>query len=238
MDTKNVRLKRSLLFGFISLLLCGVGDWLLGYEPKGGESLLFGMSNTSITAVPSWFYILSLCFGILSGFGCYFFAPAILEVLKSKGISESSKMYKTMKFGLASAPMMFVSFHAACCIVLMFLQASLKYGIGAAYADEAFVVPVVASLGPLLIWCWICDIPVTVAYMYFVLKGRLDLPKAAFVFCPLGLSIIAKVIAAVMTALGSDLAFLTACGESWGYAFMCLEFYFVVNDLGKKKVIA
>ena len=109
MDTKTVRLKRSFIFGYIALLLCGVGNWLIGYEPKGGEPLMFGISNTSIAQVPTWFYVLSLLFGILSGFGCWKFAPAILEALKDKGISESSKMYKTMKFGLVSAPMMFVS---------------------------------------------------------------------------------------------------------------------------------
>ncbi len=61
-DTKTVRLKNSFLFGFIALLLCGVGDWLIGYEPKGGEPLMFGVSNTSIAQVPTWFYVLSLAF--------------------------------------------------------------------------------------------------------------------------------------------------------------------------------
>ena len=75
-------------------------------------------------------------------------------------------MYKTMKFGLASAPMMFVSFHVACCIVLLFIQASLRAG--------------------------------------------LDINSA-----------------------NSDFSFLTACAESWGYAFMCLAFYFAVKNSKK-----
>ena len=169
----NDKSKRIFIFGFISLLLCGVGDWLIGYEPKGGEPLMFGISHTSIAQVPTWFYVLSLLFGILSGFGCWKFAPAILEALKDKGISESSKMYKTMKFGLASAPMMFVSFHVAYCIVLLFIQASLRAGLDINAANSVFMVPVCAALGPFLIWCYLCDIPVTVAYMYFVLKGKL-----------------------------------------------------------------
>ncbi len=59
--------KKALLFGFAALFLCGIGDWLIGYDPPGGESLIYGISNTAIAAVPSWYYILSLGFGILSG---------------------------------------------------------------------------------------------------------------------------------------------------------------------------
>ena len=35
----------------------------------------------------------------------------------------------------------------------------------------------------------------------------------------------ALVLGAVLLAANSKLAFLTACGESWGWAFLCLAFY-------------
>jgi len=221
--------KSAFIFGFITLLLCGVGDWLLGYEPEGGEPLIYGMTTTAISGVPIWFYVLSFFFGILSGFGCLYFAPAIMETLDMKGISKDTKMYKLMGFGLKSAPMMFVSFHTACCIVLLLIQASLRSGLDITNADKIFLVPVATALIPFLIWCYLCDIPVTIAFMYFTLKGRLGINKAAFILCPMGLSIVAKIIAAVIVALGSKLSFLTSCGESWGYAFMCLAFYLAVR---------
>lgn len=237
-DSRQKKLEGAFIFGFITLLLCGVGDWLIGYEPEGGEPLIYGMTTTAISTVPSWFYVLSFFFGILSGFGCLYFAPAIMEFLDIKGISKESKMYKLMRFGLKSAPMMFVSFHIACCIVLLLIQAALRAGLGISNADSVYLLPVAVSLVPFLIWCYLCDIPVTIAYMYFTLKGRLGINKAAFILCPMGLSIAAKIIAAIMVALGSKLSFLTACGESWGYAFMCLAFYFAVKKLhltgGKK----
>ena len=225
--------KTAFIFGFISLLLCGVGDWLIGYEPEGGEKLIYGITTTAISGVPTWFYVLSFFFGILSGFGCLYFAPAIMETLDMKGISKDSKMYKLMGFGLKSAPMMFVSFHIACCIVLMLIQAALRAGLDITAADSVFLIPAATALIPFVIWCYLCDIPVTSAYMYFTLKGKLGINKAAFILCPMGLSIAAKIIAAVMVAMGSKLSFLTACGESWGYAFMCLAFYFAVNKEGK-----
>ena len=236
--SKQKKLEGAFIFGFISLLLCGVGDWLIGYEPEGGESLIYGMTTTAISGVPVWFYVLSFFFGILSGFGCLYFAPAIMEFLDIKGISKDSKMYKLMRFGLKSAPMMFVSFHIACCIVLLLIQAALLAGLDINRAESVYLLPVAVSLVPFLIWCYLCDIPVTIAYMYFTLKGRLGINKAAFILCPMGLSIAAKIIAVIMVALGSKLSFLTACGESWGYAFMCLAFYFAVKKLhltgGKK----
>ena len=225
--------KSAFIFGFISLLLCGVGDWLIGYEPEGGEPLIYGITTTAISGVPTWFYVLSFFFGILSGFGCLYFAPAIMETLDMKGISRDSKMYKLMGFGLKSAPMMFVSFHIACCIVLMLIQAALRAGLDITAADSVFLIPAATALIPFVIWCYLCDIPVTIAYMYFTLKGKLGINKAAFILCPMGLSIAAKIIAAVMVAMGSKLSFLTACGESWGYAFMCLAFYFAVKKEGK-----
>ena len=217
--------KKALLFGFAALFLCGIGDWLIGYDPPGGESLICGISNTAITAVPSWFYILSLGFGILSGFGCRAFAPAMLEALDELGVPKGAKSTRAFRFGLASAPMMFVSFHAACCIVLLLMQAALRAGLDARAANEVFLLPAAASLLPFVVWCFLCDIPVTAAYVVFVMKGWLKLPKAAAVCCPLGMSLLAKVLGAVLLAANSKYAFLTACGESWGWAFLCLAFY-------------
>lgn len=224
-ESKTMTRKKALFFGFAALFLCGIGDWLIGYGPPGGEPLIYGISNTAITAVPSWFYILSLFFGILSGFGCRAFAPAMLEVLDELGVPKGAKATRAFRFGLASAPMMFVSFHAACCIVLLLMQAALRAGLDVQAANSVFLLPVAASLLPFVLWCFLCDIPVTAAYIVFVLKGWLKLPKAAVVCCPLGMSLLAKVLGAVLLAAGSKLAFLTACGESWGWAFLCLVFY-------------
>ena len=226
---KSKRWKKSFLFGFVALFLCGIGDWLMGYEPPGGVPLIYGISSTSVTEVPTWFFILSLCFGILSGFGCKAFAPAMIDVLEEVGVPEQSKAFKAFRFGLSSAPMMFVSFHAACCIVLLMVQAALRAGLDINAANEVFLLPVAASLLPFVVWCFLCDIPVTAAYVIFVAKGWLKLPKAAVICCPLMMSLLAKMIAAILLAANSRYTFLTACGESWGYAFMCLAFYAVVS---------
>ena len=228
MKSKNQ--KRILIFGFIALLLCGIGDWLIGYEPEGGLPLIYGISSTSITDVPTWFYILSMCFGILSGFGCYYFKPVMLQILDETERSESSGMSKAFRFGMSSAPLMFISFHTACCVVLLMIQASLRAGLDIAAANDVFLLPVAASLLPFTIWCFLCDIPVTVAFVYFVIKERFKLPKAMMVFSPMMMSILAKIIGAILISMGSRFAFMVACGESWGWAFMCLAFYKLVSD--------
>ena len=237
LTVKNTeRWKKSFIFGFIALFLCGIGDWLIGYEPKGGEPLILGISNTSIAVVPTWFYVLSLLFGILSGFGCMVFVPAMEEVLTENGIDRKSKMFRLFHFGSVSAPMMFVSFHAACCIVLLLMQAALRAGLDVNAANNVFLLPAAASLLPFTIWCFLCDIPVTVAYMYYVITGQLKLAKVFIVCCPMGMSLLAKIIAVILMALESNLTFLTACGESWGWAFMCLAFYTVVKKAASSPV--
>ena len=137
-ESKTMTRKKALLFGFAALFLCGIGDWLIGYDPPGGEPLIYGVSNTAITKLPSWFYILSLGFGILSGFGCMAFAPAMLEILDEPGVPKGAKSTRAFRFGLASAPMMFVSFHAACCIVLLLMQAALRAGLDVRAAASAW----------------------------------------------------------------------------------------------------
>ncbi len=228
----NDKSKRIFIFGFISLLLCGVGDWLIGYEPQGGQELIYGITRTTIANVPAWFYILSMFFGILSGFACMLYVPEMLKVLRQKGVPEDSKMFKTMRFALKSAPLMFVSFHAVCCVVLLMIQAALKAGLDIYSANDIFLLPVAASMLPFLIWCFVCDIPATVAFTYFVIKRKLDLPLITVVCSPMAMSILSKLIGAVLYALGSKYSFLIACGESWGWAFMCLAFYLAVINPG------
>ncbi len=230
------KLKKYFIFGFIALILCGVGDWLMGYEPEGGEELIFGITRTTIASVPTWFYILSMFFGMLSGFGCKYFAPAMETVLKDSGVSSDSKMFRLFHFGLASAPLMFVSFHSVCCVNMLLIQASLKAGLYVYRANDVFFLPVAASMLPFTVWCFLCDIPATIAYIYFVIKGHLDLPKAAILLAPTSMSIVAKIIGAILVAIGSPLGFLTACGESWGWGFMCLAFYAVVVKYEKKRL--
>ena len=36
-------------------------------------------------------------------------------------------MYKVFRFGCVSAPMMFVSFHTACCLAALFMQTAMSY---------------------------------------------------------------------------------------------------------------
>ncbi|MCM1388365.1 MAG: hypothetical protein NC231_13635 [Bacillus sp. (in: Bacteria)] len=215
----------ALLFGFAALFICGIGDWLIGYEPQGGQELIFGITNTKITEVPSWFYVASMAFGVLSGFACKSFAPVMIEILDSLPVKRDSKAYKGFRFGLASAPMMFVSFHTACCIALLLIQAALKAGVSENAANSVFLLPTAVSIIPFTIWCFIVDIPVTVCFMALVLKGKLGLPKWMILCSPLGMSILMKIAAAILLVSGlGQFAFLTACGESWGYAFMCLAF--------------
>lgn len=229
MEQKKVW-SNALIFGFAALFICGIGDWLIGYEPQGGQELIFGITNTKITEVPSWFYLASMAFGVLSAFGCRSYAPVMVEILDALPVKRESKAYKGFRFGLASAPLMFISFHTACCIALLLIQAALKAGVTEAAANSVFLLPTAASIIPFTIWCFIVDIPVTVCFIVLVLKGNLGLPKWMVICSPLGMSILMKIIAAILIVSGlGQLAFLTSCGESWGHAFMCLAFLRIIR---------
>ena len=217
--------KRVLIFGFIGLIICGFGDWLLGYEPSGGEAIILGYIKTSIMDVPSWFYFLSMAFGLLSGFCCNAYAPVMTDILRQQGIKDDSRMFRAFRCGIFSAPMMFAAYHTVCCIGVLFIQAALRAGVSTDLISKYFQIPFLVTFIPFTIWCFAVDIPVTIAFMYFVIKGRLKLPKVMCVFCPLGFSIITKLIAGVLIAVGlGHYIFLAGCGESWGWALMCIAF--------------
>lgn len=93
-------------------------------------------------------------------------------------------------------------------------------------ANSAFLVTVAVTLLPFLIWCFIVDVPITIAWIDFVWKGTLRLPKAAVIMSPPGFSLLTKVIYAGLMVIGFEqYAFLAGCGESWGHALMCLAFW-------------
>lgn len=122
--------------------------------------------------------------------------------------------------------MMFVSFHTACCLTALFLQIAIKAGIDAESVNSVFLIPAAAALFPFLIWCYIVDIPITIAFMYFVWKGTLKLPRLAIFLSPLGFSLLTKFIYAALIIGGLEqYSFLEGCGESWGHALMCLAFW-------------
>lgn len=220
----------ALIFGFVTLFLCGIGDCLIGYDPPDGQELIFGITSTKITEVSSWFYVTSMVFGVLSAFGCKAFAPTMLEIFDALKIDRNLKAYKGFRFGMSSAPLMFISFHTACCIALLLIQAALKAGIPEDAANGVFLLPTAVSIIPFTVWCFIVDIPVTVCYIFLVLKGKLGLPKWMLICSPLGMSILMKIVGVILIACGLEqFAFLTTCSESWGYAFMCLAFLAVIK---------
>lgn len=61
-NNQNKKLKSAYIFGFIALLICGVGDWLIGYEPEGGLPLVYGITSTAIADVPTAFYVPGVLF--------------------------------------------------------------------------------------------------------------------------------------------------------------------------------
>ena len=224
MNRESVR--KALLFGAVALFLCGIGDWLLGYVPLGGEPILYGFLNSNIVQVPPWFYVVSMALGILSGFGCRAYSPVMVDLLGKIGADGHPGMVKAFRFGCASAPMMFVSFHTVCCMTALFLQSALKAGMAVNTVNTALLAPMAVTLVPFLIWCFIVDIPITIVFMVFVWNGTLRLPRPAVIMSPLGFSLLTKVIYAVLILIGLErYAFLAGCGESWGHALMCLAFW-------------
>ena len=63
-----------------------------------------------------------------------------------------------------------------------------------------------------------------------VIKRKLDLTLITVVCSWMAMSIVSKIIGGGLIALGSKYAFLVACGESWGWAFMCLAFCLAVSE--------
>ena len=89
----------------------------------------------------------------------------MIGILEKSGVPGDSKTVRLFRFGLSSVPMMFVSFHAACCIVLIMIQAALRHGLDVKAADSAFLLPAAAVLLPFVLWCFLCDVPVSAAFV-------------------------------------------------------------------------
>ncbi len=112
-----------------------------------------------------------------------------------------------------------IGFHILLCVFPMFYKTLLKLGIEQATAADAVNDTTSLIIAQLMIVYLICDIGVSIAWYYIILKKKLDLSRWALICCPLSSILIDFMLKMIPLQFFKD---FTVAFESLGWLLMYL----------------
>ena len=110
-----------------------------------------------------------------------------------------------------------IGFHIILCVYPMIFKSLLDLGVDLTVATDAINNAGILTIGQLMFVYLICDIGVSVAWYYLILKKNLNLGKWALICCPLSTLIIDFPLKAIPLQFFKD---FTVAFESLGWLLM------------------
>ena len=216
--------KRYMLIGFVSMLFFMVADWLLDVMGAGNEEIgVLVNSNWSQMAI--WRFEASI---VIASVAMPFYWLGIREFRKiiGKKCEGESGICRGMGwlFGISSMAGVigFLYMHVMCCLFPIIFKivdgtvqnvevsAEITNQIGNYVYPSFFTYYIIADLG------------ITIALIYFIMKGKLNVPKIAVLCNPVAGVVLSMVLEVVPIAVLHD---VKVAFESMGYVFMFLMGY-------------
>ncbi|MBQ8923335.1 MAG: hypothetical protein IJ053_00935 [Lachnospiraceae bacterium] len=226
---KNKR-KLFLVFGFIGLCFFAIGDVFLQNFKNEGETILY-MIKPTIVEQPMWQLYFTLITGMLAIPLMCLGLSAMDSHLKDMLNNENTKMYVCFKTGAVIGILTFFAAHSVCAVLMMSVKNALECGISPEVIDSTYKMPFVLSFAVTNIWVTVSEIMLSVAFIYFVCKKIIDVPKIMVVMNTIGAFIIFKLVGYILTAITGNEIFnlLSELGASLGVGFMFLAVLMAVS---------
>ena len=216
--------RRGLLFlGFVGMVLFAVGDVLLQSFLENGETLLI-MLRTSIQEMPMGRLYFTLLTGALATPCMYFGLCAMDSCLRDRLGEGRGKMYRCFQVGAVMGMLSFFAAHAVCAVLEMSIKQALECGLSSETVDMAFRTPFLLAFAATNLWVTVAEVCLSVAYIFYVLKGVLPLPKVAVLLNTAGFYILFQNVGRILTAVTGNGIFslLAKAGASLGVGAMFL----------------
>ena len=228
MYIKSEKRREMLFLGFLGMVLFAVGDVLLQSFPAEGEILLV-MLRTSIREMPMGRLYFTLLTGIPAAPCMYFGLCAMDSCLRDRLKEEKGKMYRCFQIGAVIGMLSFFAAHAVCAVLEMSIKQALESGLSSETVHAVYRTPFLVAFAATNLWVTVAEICLSVAYIFFILKGVLPLPKAAVVWNTAGVFLIFHIAGAVLTGITGNGAFslLAKAGASLGVGAMFLAVAYV-----------
>lgn len=214
------RKKVIYICGAIGMFIFMIGDWLLDAAGAGDEDVgLIVHSNWPQMAM--WRFVMSATLALVALLPVYF---ASADAIKTVRNIEALKATKASRFwcnafclGHILLMTYGIGFHIILCVYPMIFKSLLDLGVDLTVATDAINNAGILTIGQLMFVYLICDIGVSVAWYYMILKKKLNLGKWALICCPLSTLIIDLPLKAIPLQFFKD---FTVAFESLGWLLM------------------
>lgn len=215
------RKKVIYICGAIGMFIFMIGDWLLDAAGAGDEDVgLIVHSNWPQMAM--WRFVMSATLALVALLPVYF---ASADAIKTVRNIEALKATKASRFwcnafclGHILLMTYGIGFHIILCVYPMIFKSLLDLGVDLTVATDAINNAGILTIGQLMFVYLICDIGVSVAWYYMILKKKkLNLGKWALICCPLSTLIIDFPLKAIPLQFFKD---FTVAFESLGWLLM------------------
>ena len=212
-----------LLLGAIGMALFAIGDVLLqSYSNDSAELLL--IMKTSIRDIPMGRLYFTLLTGVIAAPFLYLGLCAMDSCLRDRLGETKGKMYRCFQIGAIIGTLSFFAAHSVCAVLEMSVKQLLLSGLSPETIDAALRTPFLVSFVATNLWVTVSEVCLSVAFIYYVLKKTLPLPKAAALLNTAGLTILFHLIGAFLAGItGNDIfSLLAKSGPSLGMGVMFL----------------
>lgn len=217
-----------LLIGFIGMVLFAAGDVLMQSFSEDGTDMLLIM-RSSVRDMPLGRLYFTLLSGVIAAPAFYLGLCAMDSDLRDTLGERKGNMYRCFQIGAITGTLSFFAAHSVCAVLMMAVRQALVCGITPEEVEAAFRTPFLISFSATNLWVTVTELCLSAAFICFVLKRIIPLPKAAVLLNTIGFYIIFHLIGSLLTALtGSPIfSLLAGSGASLGVGAMFLAAAFV-----------
>ena len=188
MMTDSKKKEMKFILGAVGMVIFMIGDWLL--DAAGANDSEIGLVvHSNWPQMSMYRFVLSATLALIALLPVYFAsAEAIRMIRKNTSLSETGVgRFFSGAFCLGHILLITfgIGFHILLCVFPMFYKTMLTLGVDSATAASAVNDSTSLIIAQLMIVYLICDLGVSIAWYYIILKKKLDLKRWAIICCPL-----------------------------------------------------
>ena len=216
--------KSKLIFyiGAFGMLLFMIADWLLDAAGANDAEIGF-IAHTNWPQMAMWRFVTSATLALVALLPVFFASNEAIKITRKNTALYETKPGKFWgnAFCLGHILLMTygIGFHIILCIYPMFFKTLIGTGFDIQAAADVVNKTGSYTLVQLMVLYLICDIGVSIAWYYIIIKGKLNLGKWALLCCPLSTILIDFPLKAIPLQFFKD---FTVSFESLGWLLMYL----------------
>ena len=212
---KKLTSRQKILFCVYAMILAMIGDYLLGFGTFSFSDSPDAYMGMTANVVPDWRYAVSSVLGFICAALFAVAATELMKVMEKKYSLADSRLYKLFKIANWGGILYFAFIHIGICMLPVVFNAGMD-ATGSLQTSMDMVFRVLKSIAvPLGLGFVICDVFAAIAWIGFVVKGKLPVGKIALICNPVMISLLGQLMNVIAEGLDSGF-------ESFGWLLMYL----------------